>query len=473
MKTKTTARHSQEIRKHQQKKFCTFCRIAEKSSDLSLTCETQPMIDERLMAARAIINTPREDREGDIIVPNGVHLENFRKNPVVLWEHGLGEITRPIAKCQHPDGNLALEVEQDQITATSYFTDKVLESLQIFHLISEGLVRATSVRAVPIKSSTRRTSNDGIGIVLEEWELIEWSWGALGVNPDAVARTIDRGTIEGHKISEPLLKSLKSILSPASLSIPGWNHSSKNLSVEISQTEPFNTADTAELENGQSKDKLRTEYSSQKKNNTNKNQIAHSNDDKNKVKAEEKSKQYFGSAHKQYGSIPLGAQILKSIHRTILELSTNVSAACVPLENECVKTGLNSFLSFLEKERINLKKSYSENYSYLKTSVESEERNQGLESANQVSPPSSNVWLQQDTKHQRQYSDYYRYLTKLAQAGNLTHHQHQLLTEFLKLFSPDPQTKNYRDENVLERNVEELSQAIGELQKKLCDVLPA
>lgn len=60
------------------------------------------------MSARAVINTPREDREGDVIVPRGVHLDNYRNNPVVLWEHGLGELTRPIAKCQQPDGKLAL-----------------------------------------------------------------------------------------------------------------------------------------------------------------------------------------------------------------------------------------------------------------------------------------------------------------------------------------------------------------------------
>ncbi|WP_299462590.1 hypothetical protein [uncultured Gimesia sp.] len=141
MNTKKAENSLQVILKSRQKNFGTFCRIAGKSSDLSLACQTQPMIDERLMSARAIINTPREDREGDIIVPRGVHLENFRKNPVVLWEHGLGEITRPIAKCQHPDGNLALEVEEHQISATSYFTDKSLESLQIFHLIVEGLVK--------------------------------------------------------------------------------------------------------------------------------------------------------------------------------------------------------------------------------------------------------------------------------------------------------------------------------------------
>ncbi|QDT94739.1 hypothetical protein [Gimesia aquarii] len=229
MKTKTTD-SLQDILKNRTKKFGTFSRVAEKSSDLSLTCQSQPMIDERLMSARATINTSREDREGDIIVPKGVHLENFSKNPVVLWEHGLGEITRPIAKCQHPDGKIALSVEEDQITATSYFTDKSLESLQIFHLIAEGLVRATSVRAVPIKSFTRKTSNDGIGIVLEEWELIEWSWGALGVNPDAIARTLNQGIIEGKKISDTLLKSLKAVLPPTkSLTIPGWTQSDNNL----------------------------------------------------------------------------------------------------------------------------------------------------------------------------------------------------------------------------------------------------
>ena len=187
------------------------------------------------MSARAVINTPREDREGDVIVPRGVHLENYRNNPVVLWEHGLGELTRPIAKCQQPDGKLALHVSDHEITATSFFTDKCLESLQIFHLIAEGLVRATSVRALPIKSAIRKTSNAGSGIILEEWELIEWSWGALGVNPDAIARTLDRGTIEGRKITAPLLKSLQAVLPADQISIPGWSAANKT-NIEISRS---------------------------------------------------------------------------------------------------------------------------------------------------------------------------------------------------------------------------------------------
>ena len=105
----------QTILKDRTQKFGSFCSLADHSSDLSLLCHTQPVVDERLMSARAVINTPREDREGDVIVPRGVHLENYRNNPVVLWEHGLGELTRPIAKCQQPDGKLALDVSDPRI----------------------------------------------------------------------------------------------------------------------------------------------------------------------------------------------------------------------------------------------------------------------------------------------------------------------------------------------------------------------
>ena len=96
MNTTKAEKSLQAILKNRTQKFGSFCSFTDKSSDLSLPCQTQPVVDERLMSARAIINTPREDREGDIIIPQGVQLDNYRNNPVVLWEHGLGEISRPI-----------------------------------------------------------------------------------------------------------------------------------------------------------------------------------------------------------------------------------------------------------------------------------------------------------------------------------------------------------------------------------------
>lgn len=421
------------------------------------------MIDERLMSARAIINTPREDREGDIIVPRGVRLENFRKNPVVLWEHGLGEITRPIAKCQHPDGRLALEVKEEHISATSYFTEKSLESMQIFHLIAEGLVRATSVRAVPIKSFTRKTSNEGIGIVLEEWELIEWSWGALGVNPDAIARTIDRGTIEGRQIIEPLLKSLKAVLPPLKKTLPGWTPPAIQQSAE----------NTREVPSGKTHRREKTdqydchEYKSEKK------KKANTSEGGKYGKPIKKNRHV--SEHSGFSDelLPLGAQVLRAIRTSILDLVAGVNSTASVLENEHVKSYLKTFLRSLETERNSLEKLFAENYPHLKSPVEKEDDNCASQFSNRLAAQSSKSCLDSGKFNRLQNSDQNRDLTSLYQAQNLTVEQRQVLTEILKQVKSVHQVGPSFDKLNLERNIEELSQAVDQLQQKLTDLLPA
>ncbi|MCA9013871.1 MAG: hypothetical protein KDA77_00945 [Planctomycetaceae bacterium] len=466
MNTKTIPNPLLAVLKNRQKNFGTFCSIAGKPSDLSLTCQTQPMIDERLMSARAIINTPREDREGDIIVPQGVQLENYRKNPVVLWEHGLGEITRPIAKCQHPDGSMALEVKAEQISATSYFTDKSLESVQIFHLIAEGLVRATSVRAVPIKSATRKTSNNGIGIVLEEWELIEWSWGALGVNPDAIARTIDRGTIEGHQIMEPLLKSLKAVLPPKNQTLPGWSPPAKNQSAE----------NTLEVPSSTMRDKEKIDQHIRHKNKSVKKQKAkpseYSNDRK-QLKAIYKKRPVSVNSGLTSGAIPLGAKVLRSIRASILDLMAGVNSTAVVLENEQVKSYLKTLLQSLEIERNSLEKLFAENYAHLKGPVEQDDDNCANGISNKLVAQASKSSLNSGKVSRLQDSDQYRQLESLSQAQNLTLPQRQVVTEILKQLNPVHQVQPSFDKLNLERNIEELSNAVDELQQKLSDLIPA
>lgn len=466
MKTQETKNSLQSILKSRQKNFGTFCRIADSSSDLSLACHAQPMIDEKLMSARAIINTPCEDREGDIIVPKGVHLKNFNKNPVVLWEHGFGEITRPIAKCQHPDGTLALEVEDDQILATSYFTDKSLESLQIFHLIAEGLVRATSVRAVPIKSSTRKTSNNGVGIILEEWELIEWSWGALGVNPDAIARTVQRGTIEGRNIADPLLKSLKSVLTPKKQMIPGWTTSEQKQMLEKSEDEDdrpieeraaYKILSKGEMCDGNEPEKTDA-FRPETKN----------YEEQTKIKTNGSRKTESTTSTTE--EIPLGAKILKSIQFSVAELMSHINSTSVALENERVKSYLNTFLLSLENERVALEKIYKGNYSHLKIPAEHDEEK--LQNTGSMTCTSKD-WLESDPIPRLQKSDYLGRLKVLSQSSNLTLHQRQLLTEILKQISPTRHRQLSYDEKTLEQNVEGLSQAVLELKQKLADLLPA
>lgn len=95
------------------------------------------------------------------------------------------------------------------MTADSFFTNKVRESEQIFALIEEKIVRGTSVRVDPDYS---KVVKKGLVTVYPVSSLIEWSWLALGCNPEAVAKALGRGTLAGSSICEPLLKTLKPLL---------------------------------------------------------------------------------------------------------------------------------------------------------------------------------------------------------------------------------------------------------------------
>lgn len=460
--TNQTSNSLESLLKHRQQDFGSFCKIAGKASELSLACQTQPMIDERLMSARAIINTPREDREGDVIKPAGVQLENFRNNPVVLWEHGLGEITRPIAKCQHPDGRLAIEVDNEKISATSYFTTKSMESLQIFHLISEGLVRATSVRALPIKTSTRKTADSGIGIVLEQWELIEWSWGALGVNPDAIARTLDRGTIEGHKIVEPLLKSLRTVLPKKKHQISGWTFKGNDHSVErVSEN------DERHAQTNKSVDKPLI-----LPNMLDNHQIlvagscANSSNKSQQISASNTESDYDLEI-----SVPLGALILKSISSCFLDLKNYLSTTSTVLENERIKSFLEKLLLTLESELTKLEKTYVVNYSQLKLQDENFGAWDKCVKSNLLfqlvkSPKMSEIDCRLKRTGSNIKSD------SASQVQEFSDHQCQQIASVLKQTNQWFQQNLHSDENRMLNSVEELSRVVSELQQKVSNLLP-
>lgn len=169
-------------------------------------------IDGGMMSATAVICTPAVDNDSEIIMPGGIDIESrYRANPVVLWEHGAEPaLPTPIAKCEHPDGTLALEQSAEELVGTSYFTPHNQCSEQIFALIDEGIVRATSVRVDPDPDAmTYKKIDDKNVLVMKRSTLIEWSWCCMGVNPEAVRKTLDRNSLAGSKIAQPLKHVLK------------------------------------------------------------------------------------------------------------------------------------------------------------------------------------------------------------------------------------------------------------------------
>src|SRR5262245_28511365 len=76
-------------------------------------------LDESAMSATFVISTMRPDRVGDVVVPEGIVLENYRRNPVVLFGHQSASL--PIGKSEDPDGNLTIVVRpQREVVATCF-----------------------------------------------------------------------------------------------------------------------------------------------------------------------------------------------------------------------------------------------------------------------------------------------------------------------------------------------------------------
>ncbi len=183
-----------------------------------------PSIDIQRMRATATICTPALDREQEVIIPKGINTDHYRNNPVVLWEHGLDpSIAAPIAKCESPEGKLAVRMVGDNMEADAYFTNKSKDSEQFFDLIVERIIRATSIHVMPIPGTKKKSTVNGMqAMVYPLSSMIEWSWGRIGVNPEAVAKILNKNRLAGSVISESLAKSLRPYAEPR-------NHSTVNV----------------------------------------------------------------------------------------------------------------------------------------------------------------------------------------------------------------------------------------------------
>jgi len=135
------------------------------------------------------ITTPTVDRFDDVVVPEGLDNTNYRKNPVVLWNHDDSRppIGKSLAEEVHPEGVLS-EVQFD------LRNDPKGEHAQIFGQYVDGVLNADSIRFLPITAEKRMVEDKetgaeawGGGFTYAAWELLEHSAVPLPANPDALA----------------------------------------------------------------------------------------------------------------------------------------------------------------------------------------------------------------------------------------------------------------------------------------------
>lgn len=144
---------------------------------------TVKKIDEDARTIEHVISTGVEDRDGDTINPRGWILDEFLKNPIVLFGHR--HDMPPIARA------VKLKASEKGLEALTQFPPKGVSDLAdtVFDLNRLGFIRSWSVGFDPVKFTTR---DDG-GIAFEEQKLLEYSSVPVPANIDAVNLAVQKG----------------------------------------------------------------------------------------------------------------------------------------------------------------------------------------------------------------------------------------------------------------------------------------
>jgi HK97 family phage major capsid protein/HK97 family phage prohead protease len=128
------------------------------------------------------------DRYGDIIKADGWQLANYRRNPVIIWNHNAdGDPENVIGRC------LDVSVIGKQLVGTVEFADHQFAQF-VFDMVTQGFINSTSVGFRPLKYK-QAPGNSG-GLIFEESELLEISIVSVPANPSCVALGAKHGMDE-------------------------------------------------------------------------------------------------------------------------------------------------------------------------------------------------------------------------------------------------------------------------------------
>jgi len=138
-------------------------------------------IDREKYSIDFVLSTGTVDRHGEVIDPKGWRLENYVKNPVVLWGHDQSAF--PIGRCEN------VRVESDQLKATVVFAyAENPDAAMVFELLAGKFLNAGSVGFMNLKWMFDE-ENDLLTLL--ENELYEFSIVNVPANPEALAKAVD------------------------------------------------------------------------------------------------------------------------------------------------------------------------------------------------------------------------------------------------------------------------------------------
>ena len=218
------------------------------TSQVGIAISGEAAIDPVNMTAKVPISTEDLDRVNHVVVQGGIKLAYYERNPVVLYNHGESGVTEAIALSKRDNEPLAIEIQDGQTYATSFFNPRIPLSVQYFALVEEKFLRSASVGISPIVVSKGYTNSGEEVLFIEECVLNEWSWVTLPCNPfanvehknlsicqelrdlqsETANRILTKGLIEGTRLLPVIEKQLRSVIT-IKPSTPGFTEDKKNM----------------------------------------------------------------------------------------------------------------------------------------------------------------------------------------------------------------------------------------------------
>lgn len=148
-------------------------------------------VDEQDRHIKFTISTDGVDRAGDVIHQMGWYLDNYLKNPVVLWNHCTEQVIGKCIQIGIEDGDLKATVEF--IPESNPWMGRQAEG--IYQMCKQGFLSATSVGFFPIELAETTDQDRGAytrepGVDIYAAELTEFSIVTKPCNPEALIETV-------------------------------------------------------------------------------------------------------------------------------------------------------------------------------------------------------------------------------------------------------------------------------------------
>ena len=331
------------------------------TSQLAMDALSEPAIDELNLTVRMRISTEDIDRDGHVLCQVGGKYDNYRNNPCVLLEHG-EEYKLPVAMSETPDKQLAISLEQDGTYGVAHHQKNNEMSMQIFDMVVCGLIRACSIGFDPFAAFIKYIEGEEI-LHFSEWDTLEWSYCAIGVNPkaikksrgsknheklleswalqcDAASRILQRGTLDGRPILPALRKSFSGLLVPQGNIVTGFDPTEKTMK-KLSKQEVKALGAKGLL-------KAMTELTSYDEE-TQKaimEEAQAKSDDMTPASGDEGETE---EVETETDNMPLGAKVTAAIHSQLQQLLANAESAMAPVENPEIKGKLDEEIAKLRE----------------------------------------------------------------------------------------------------------------------------